>query len=67
MAERFGEASNSDLDEFMLRAENTNTKKQRDKWMKVYYDWAKLRNKPSEIQKLLPAVLDNILQTFLQK
>ena len=66
MASRYGNqaASTDDIEQYIKNSIPINTTKQTNKWIVVYKQWAKLRNKEADIHTLPPFELDVILQSF---
>ena len=62
--ERFGTFENVNVQYFPAKSKNENTEKCTNKWMNCFKAWAKYRGKPVEIETLLPAELDVLLQHF---
>lgn len=61
---RFTETSSDEISKLIKKSKSENTTKVTEKWMRVYYDWATLRERPHNIHQLPPVELDEILQHF---
>ena len=65
MAQRYGDACTSDdIEIFKKSSRPVNTVRQTDKWMRVYNEWATIRNAEKNILELPPYQLDLLLQSF---
>ena len=66
MAQRYGDACTSDdIEIFKKSSRPVNTVRQTDKWMRVYNEWATIRNEEKNILELPPFQLDLLLlQSF---
>lgn len=64
MAGRFFETNDFIQDELKGKAINENTKKSTKTWLRVWQEWAVVRNYSSEIESYSPEDLDEVLQKF---
>ncbi|CAH3189950.1 unnamed protein product [Porites lobata] len=62
---RFPLTSNEQIQEQTIKeAENKNTLRSTNTWMRVWYSWAKSRQITQSIETMAPATLDGVLQNF---
>ena len=61
---RFAECSTEKIHQFITKSKNINTTKATSLWINVYNQWAEVRGKPKNIERLSSNVLDVILQQF---
>ena len=64
---RFPLTSNEQIQETIKEAENKNTLRSTNTWMRVWYSWAKSRQINESIETMAPATLDGVLQKFYWK
>ena len=62
--ERFSVASNEIINDLKERSKNLNTVKSTINWIRVYRDWAVLRDHNPKIEEILEESLDAVLQSF---
>ena len=58
---RFPLTSNEQIQETIKEAENKNTLRSTNTWMRVWYSWAKSRQINESIETMAPATLDGVL------
>ena len=61
---RFPLTSTDQIQETIKEAQNKNTKRSTNTWMRVWYSWAKSRQVNESIETMAPATLDGVLQKF---
>ena len=61
---RFPLTSTEQIQETIKEAENKNTLRSTNTWMRVWYSWAKSRQINESIETMAPATLDGVLQKF---
>ena len=57
-------ANSVELEALKAKANNKNTNKSTKYWLKVWQDWALVRQYDAEIKNYPPEELDNVLQKF---
>ena len=61
---RFPLTSTDQIQETIKEAQNKNTQRSTNTWMRVWYSWAKSRQINESIETMAPATLDGVLQKF---
>ena len=61
---RFPLTSTEQIQETIKEAENKNTLRSTNTWMRVWYSWAKSRQINESIETMAPATLDGVLKKF---
>ena len=64
MADWYLDTNSIDLEELKAKVNNENTNKRTKSWLKVWQDWALVRQYDSEIENYPPEMLDKALQKF---
>ena len=64
MAERYLHTNSVELEALKAKANNENTNKSTKYWLKVWQDWALVRQYDAEIENYPPEELDNVVQKF---
>ena len=62
--ERFSRASEEDIKSMMAEASNKNTGKTTSTWLRVFKEWATVKQQTTEIETIPPESLDLVLQQF---
>ena len=63
-SERFSTASEADVKSMIAEASNKNTDKTTSTWLRVFREWAVVKQQPAYIETIPPEKLDLVLQQF---